>query len=287
MTPVEGTAALQMLNVAYQLATLTLTALGLAVVFGLLGVLNMAHGEFVMLGAYSAVVVQKTGLPLVTAVPLAIVVCGAIGWVVERWLIRPLYARPFDTLLATWGLSLLLRKMIEAVFGKGYQNVRATSAAPVEFLGLTYPGYRLFLMAATVLLMVGLVAWYRRSNAGLQLRAMTANPVLARALGIDTQRLATRAFVVGMILAGLAGVMLSPVVRIEPAMGIDYVLNAFFVQVVGGLGSLAGLAGGIGLIGATQAGVSAVIDQTAGYASVLLLSILFLWLRPQGLFGRR
>lgn len=287
MTPVEGAAALQLLNVVYQLATLTLTALGLAIVFGLLGVMNMAHGEFVMLGAYAVVVVQKMGWPLVTAVPLAVAVCGLIGWAVERWLVRPLYARPFDTLLATWGLSMFLRKLVEAAFGKGYQNVEAESAAPVAFFGLVYPAYRLFLIAVTVTLMVGLVAWYRRSNTGLRLRAMTANPVLARALGIDTQVLATRAFVVGMVFAGLAGVMLAPVVRIEPAMGVDYLLNAFFVQVVGGLGSLAGLAGGIGLIGGTQAGMSGLIDQTAGYASVLVLSILFLWLRPQGLYGRR
>ncbi len=287
MSPAEGAAALQILNVVYQLATLTLTALGLAIVFGLLGVMNMAHGEFVMLGAYAVVVAQKMGWPLVASVPMAIVVCGLIGWTVERWLVRPLYARPFDTLLATWGLSIFLRKLAEVVFGKGYQNVEADSAAPVAFWGLQYPGYRLFLIVFTVLLMVGVVLWYRRSHAGLQLRAMTANPVLARALGIDTGALATRAFVVGVVLAGLAGVMLAPVIRIEPGMGVDYLLNAFFVQVVGGLGSLAGLTSGIGLVGGTQAGISGVIDQTAGYASVLVLSILFLWLRPQGLYGRR
>ena len=114
---------LHVLNLAYELATLALTTLGLAIVFGLLGVINMAHGEFVMMGAYAAVAVQQWGLPLITAVPLAVVVCGGLGYAVERWLIQPLYARPFDTLLATWALAMLLRKLVEAIFGRGYRNV--------------------------------------------------------------------------------------------------------------------------------------------------------------------
>ncbi|HET6598958.1 MAG TPA: branched-chain amino acid ABC transporter permease [Burkholderiaceae bacterium] len=283
----DGGLVLQGLNLGYEIATLALTTLGLAIVFGLLGVLNMAHGEFVTLGAYSVVVVQRAGWPLPAAVPLAVLVCALLGWVVERWLIRPLYARPFDTLLATWGLSLLLRKAIEGVFGKGYQNVETEVAAPLRLLGTEYPAYRLFLMVLAVGVMIALVLWYRRSNAGLRVRAMTGNPTLARALGIDTVRLASRAFVIGVVLAGLAGVLLAPLVRVEPAMGMDYLLDAFFVLVVGGLGSLAGLASGVGLIGGTQAVVSGLIDQTAGYAAVLVLSILFLWLRPHGLFGRR
>lgn len=282
----NGAITLDVLNLGYAVATLTLTTLGLAIVFGLLGVLNMAHGEFVMLGAYAVVVAQKWGLPLMAAAPLAIVVCGAIGWIVERWLIRPLYARPFDTLLATWGLSILLRKLVEAIFGKGYQNVQSATAVPVEFLGASYPAYRLFLMAFTIALMAAIVLWYRRSNAGLKVRAMTGNPILARALGIDTGKLATWAFVLGVVLAGLAGVLLAPVVRVEPAMGVDYLLNSFFVLVVGGLGSLAGLTSGVAVIGGAQAGISTLLDQTAGYATVLVISILFLWLKPQGLHGR-
>lgn len=278
---------LHILNIVYQLATLAMITLGLAVVFGLLGVLNMAHGEFVMLGAYSVVFVQAQGLPLVTAVPVAVVVCGAIGWVVERWLIRPLYARPFDTLLATWALAMLLRKIVEGLFGKGYRNVETEIAASVSFLGVRYPAYRLLLIALVVVVLAALALWYRRSSAGLRVRAMTANPVLAQALGIDTRQLASRAFVIGVTLAGLAGVMLAPLVRIEPGIGVDYLLDSFFVLVVGGLGTLSGLGGGVALIGGTKAIVSSLADQTSGYAVVLILSTLFLWLRPHGLFGRR
>ena len=283
----DGNILLHGLNLAYQLATLALTTLGLAIVFGLLGVMNMAHGEFVMLGAYSVVTVQKLGLPLVAAVPLAVVVCGTLGYVVERWLIRPLYSRPFDTLLATWALAMLLRKLVEAVFGREYRNVESSLTEPMMVFGSQYPAYRLALIALAVVVMAGLFLWYRRSAAGLRVRAMTANPVLAQALGINTRRLASQAFVIGVVFAGLSGVLLAPLIRIEPGIGVDYLLDAFFVLVVGGLGTLGGMFGGVGIIGGSQAIVSSVAGQTSGYAVVLMLSILFLWLKPKGLFSRR
>ncbi len=278
---------LHALNLAYALATLALTTLGLAVVFGLLGVMNMAHGEFVMIGAYAVVTVQQWGWPIVTAFPLAMVACAALGYVIERWLIRPLYQRPFDTLLATWALAMLLRKLVEAVFGKGYRNVESELGAPVQLAGVQYPAYRLALIALAIAMMVGLYFWYRRSAAGLRVRAMTGNPILAQALGIDTRRLASQAFVVGVVMAGGAGVLLAPLVRIEPGIGVDYLLDAFFVLVVGGLGTLGGFAGGVGVIGGAKALTSSLAGQTSGYAVVLILSILFLWLKPDGLFARR
>jgi branched-chain amino acid transport system permease protein/urea transport system permease protein len=278
---------LHALNLAYALATLGLTTLGLAVVFGLLGVMNMAHGEFVMLGAYAVVTVQSWGWPIATAMPLAMGVCGVLGYAVERWLIRPLYARPFDTLLATWGLAMVMRKTVEAVYGRGYRNIESTLGAPVSLGGVQYPGYRLALIALAVVLMVALALWYRRSTMGLRVRAMTGNPVLAQALGIDTRRLASQTFVIGVVLAGAAGVLLAPLVRIEPGIGVDYLLDSFFVLVVGGLGKLGGFGGGVGVIGGTQSVVSSITGQTSGYAVVLVLSILFLWLKPNGLFGRR
>lgn len=283
----EGSLLLHALNLGYELATLALTTLGLAVVFGLLGVMNMAHGEFVMIGAYAVVTVQQWSWPIFTAFPLAMVVCAALGYVVERWLIRPLYQRPFDTLLATWALAMLLRKLVEAVFGKGYRNVESNLGAPTQLAGVQYPGYRLALIALSVALMIGLYFWYRRSAAGLRVRAMTGNPILAQALGINTRRLASQAFVVGVVMAGASGVLLAPLVRIEPGIGVDYLLDAFFVLVVGGLGTLGGFAGGVGVIGGTQAVTSSLAGQTSGYAVVLILSILFLWLKPNGLFARR
>jgi branched-chain amino acid transport system permease protein/urea transport system permease protein len=283
----EGSTLLHALNLAYELATLALTTLGLAVVFGLLGVMNMAHGEFVMLGAYAVVAVQQWGLPIPAAFPLALGVCGSLGWIVERWLIRPLYARPFDTLLATWALAMLMRKVVEAIWGKGYRHVESSLMVAVPLGDVAYPAYRLGLIAMAAVLLVALFLWYRRSSAGLRVRAMTGNPALAQALGIHTQRLASNTFVVGVMLAGAAGVMLAPLVRIEPGIGVDYLLDAFFVLVVGGLGTFGGFAGGVGVIGGSQAVMSSVSGQTSGYAVVLIVSILFLWLKPDGLFARR
>lgn len=283
----DGGTLLHALNLVYELATLALTTLGLAVVFGLLGVMNMAHGEFVMVGAYAVVAVQQWGWPTLLAFPLALAVCAALGWVVERWLIRPLYARPFDTLLATWALAMLMRKLVEAIWGKGFRNVENALVTAVPLGATAYPAYRLGLIAFALLLLGALFFWYRRSSAGLRVRAMTANPMLAQALGIDTQRLASQAFVIGVMLAGAAGVLLAPLIRIEPGIGVDYLLDAFFVLVVGGLGSFGGFAGGVGVIGGSQALVSSIAGQTSGYAVVLVISILFLWLRPDGLFARR
>lgn len=276
-----------LLNLGYACAALALTTIGLAIVFGLLGVLNMAHGEFIMLGAYSVVVVQRLGLPALLAIPLAIVVCAAVGWIVERVLVRPLYQRPFDTLLATWGVSILLREGVVALFGKGYQDVAGADGASIDVFGTQYPAFRLAMMLAVGVAFAGLAAWYSRSQTGARIRGMVANPLLAKAAGINTTRLASGTFITGVVLAGLAGVLLAPIVRVEPYMGLDYLLNSFFVLVVGGLGSLLGLAVGTFVIGGTQVAVSSFIDQTSGYTAVLILSIYFLWSRPNGLVSRR
>lgn len=283
----QGLIATYGLNLAYQLAVMALVVLGLGIVFGMLGIMNMAHGEFVMLGAYSAVAVQQAGLPLPLALPLAVVVCGLTGWAAERLLIRPLRERPFDTLLATWGLGILLRKAVEAIYGRGYQSIEHGLTGTSRVLGADYPTYRLFLMALIAMLLAALVLWYRRSPAGARVRAMVANPGLAAALGLDVGAMARNAFVLGVVLAGLAGVLLAPLVRIEPNMGLDYLLGSFFVLVVGGLGSLGGLFAGTGVVGGTQVLVASLADQTWGYLAVLTLSIGFLWLRPHGLVGRR
>ena len=275
------------LNFLYAVATLGLIVLGLAVVFGLLGVMNMAHGEFVALGAYSALIVQQAGLPFVTAIPLALFICAIVGWLVEWSIIRHLYKRPFDTLLATWGLAILMREGIEVVFGREYKSIDQAMPGTVALLGVDYPAYRLALMAAIAVLFVVLFAWYQRSNTGARIKAMVQNPELAAAVGIDTARLSRLTFVFGVATAGLAGVLLSPLVRVEPFMGLDYLLSSFFILVVGGLGTLEGLLIGTAVIGGTDAIVSAFFDKTAGYMSVLVISIMFLWLRPDGIFSRR
>lgn len=277
----------QAVNVLYGVTTLAVLALGLAVVFGLLGVLNIAHGEFVMIGAYCAYVAQASGWSFLAAVPLALVVCGLLGLVVERGLIRPLYRRPFDTLVATWGLSLLLRELTEAIFGLGYHSLDMPFAGTIAFLGTDYPAYRLVLIAVGIVVLAALVLWYRLSRAGTRIQAMVGNRDLAQAIGIPVQRLAAATFVAGTCLAGLGGVMVAPLVPVQPFMGLDYVLKAFFVLVVGGLGSATGLLSGAAVIGGLDSIVSAIVGGTYGYFTMLTVAILFLWLRPRGIVARR
>ena len=275
------------LNFIYSSATLALIVLGLAMVFGLLGVMNMAHGEFVMLGAYSAYVVQSLGLNFIWAIPISILVCVIVGWLMEWTIIRHLYNRPFDTLLATWGVAILIRKGIEAIFSRDYKSVDQVMPGTIDILGITYPSYRLILIAIIIFLFVTLFAWYQKSKTGLRIRAMVQNPDLASAVGIDTSRLSTVTFIIGVSFAGLAGVLLAPLVRVEPYIGLDYLLSSFFILIVGGLGTLEGLLIGSAVIGGSDALISTIFDKTAGYLSVLLLSILFLWLRPDGIYSRR
>jgi branched-subunit amino acid ABC-type transport system permease component len=276
----------QALNALFGIASLAIIALGLAVVLGLLGVLNLAHGELVMVGAYCAYVVQSNGWPYLAAVPLALAVCGVLGYVVERWLVRPLYRRPFDTLVVTWGLSLLIRKCAEAMFGLGYKSLSEPIGGTTEVLGATYPRFRLLLIGVSVVVLGGLVLWYSRSRTGTRIQAMVGNPELAGALGIPVTRFASATFVVGTCLAGLGGVMIAPLVPVQPFMGLDHILMSFFVLVVGGLGSVGGLVTGSTVIGGTNSVVSALSDSTGGYFCVLALAILFLWLRPRGIHAR-
>jgi len=278
---------LLVLNASYGILSLALVVLGLAVIFGLLGVLNMAHGELVAIGAYTAWAVQSAGLPLLLALVVAAVAAGSIGWLMEVTIIRHLYRRPFDTLLATWGISILLREGIKLIFGLEYKSVSEPLDGSVALLGIEYPAYRLLLMAAVICTFVLLFLWYRRSHAGTRVRAMIANPMLASAVGIETAKLARRAFTLGAASAGMAGCLMAPLIRIEPYMGVDYLLSSFFVLVVGGLGSFQGVVIGSGVIGGAEIAASTVIGGTGGYMTVLVISILFLWLKPGGLYARR
>jgi urea ABC transporter permease protein UrtB len=279
--------ALHILNAIYATESLALVVLGLAVVFGWLGVMNMAHGEFVMLGAYSAVVAQQLGWRPLAALPLALLVSAVAGAAIEWAVIRRLYRRPFDTLLATWGLSILMRKCVELGFGREYRSLDQTLSGSLSVLGVPYPAYRVWLMAAILVLFACLFVWYRVSQTGARVKAMISNPELAASLGINTAALARAAFVFGAASAGLAGALLAPLVRVEPFMGIDYLLFSFFALVVGGLGSFAGLGIGAGIVGGGNSLVAAWLGSTGGHVTVLLVSILFLWLKPNGLYSRR
>lgn len=272
-----------LLNLAWQIGTLALIALGLAIVFGKLGIMNMAHGEFVMIGAYAPVITAQLGLPGWLQVPVCLLTVALVAIVLERSIIRHLYGRLFDSLLATWGIAILLREVVELLFGRGYRSVSPPIQGTVTVLGAEYPAYRLAVISGIVVGFALLYWWNARSMVATRIKAMVGNPELAEAVGIDTARLSAGAFIFGSCTAGLAGLILAPTIRIEPMMGLDYLIRSFFALVVGGLGNLGGLGIGSAIIGGTQSVLGALYSQTYGYLAVLILSILFLWLKPDGI----
>ena len=271
------------LNLAWQISTLALIALGLAVVFGKLRIMNMAHGEFVMIGAYAPVITSTLGLPGWLQLPVCLITVAFVAFVLERTIIRHLYGRMFDSLLATWGIAILLRELVELIFGRSYQSVSPPLSGTINVIGVDYPAYRIAVIIGIFLGFIGFSWWNTRSKMATRIKAMVGNPELAEAIGLNTARLSAGAFVFGCCTAGLAGMILAPTVQIEPMMGLDYLIRSFFALVVGGLGSLEGLGIGVGIIAGTQTFLGAVTNQTYGYLAVLTLSILFLWLKPNGI----
>jgi urea transport system permease protein len=277
-------------------SVLLLAAIGLAITFGTMGVINMAHGEMVMLGAYTTFVVQQViqtyapGLfdaSVVIALPLAFLAAGAVGVLIERGVIRFLYGRPLDTLLATWGLSLVLQQAVRTIFGPTNREVRAPSWMSGSFavgqIDVTYS--RLWIVVFALLVFAVLILVLRKTSLGLHMRAVTQNRPMAAVMGIRTPRVDALTFGLGSGIAGLAGVALSQIDNVSPNLGQGYIIDSFMVVVFGGVGNLFGT-----LVGATALGViNKFLEPYAGAVLgkilVLVFIILFIQRRPRGLFA--
>ena len=276
---------------------LLLAALGLAVTYGLMGVINMAQGEFIMLGAYATYVVQRVfdaWLPglhdwaLVAAVPCSFLLAGGVGMLAERTVIRRLYGRPLETLLATWGISLLLIQGVRSLFGP--QNVQVDSPSWMSggwhvMANLILPYNRMVILGFTGVVLLGMWLLVTRTRLGLFVRAVTQNRPMAACVGVRTSRVDLLAFGLGTGIAGLAGCALSQVGNVSPEMGTQYIVDCFMVVVLGGVGQLSGTvvaALGLGIVDTLLEGVAgAVLAKIA----VLVAIILFIQKRPQGLFA--
>ena len=280
-------------------SVLLLAAIGLAITFGVMGVINMAHGEMVMLGAYTTFVVQeafRAALPgafdwsLLVAVPAAFVVTGAVGIGIERGIIRFLYGRPLETLLATWGLSLMLQQAVRSLFGPTNREVGNPvwmSGAWDVAGGLTLTYNRIWIIVFALLVFVTLMVLIRRSRYGLQMRAVTQNRPMASSMGIRTGWVDAMTFGLGSGIAGMAGVALSQIDNVSPNLGQGYIIDSFMVVVFGGVGNLWGT-----LVGALSLGlVNKFLEPYAGAVLakifILVAIILFIQKRPRGLFALR
>lgn len=279
---------------------LLLIALGLTITYGAMGVINMAHGELVMIGAYTAVLSGiYLGANLFVALPLAFIVAGGLGLLIERLVIRHLYGRILDTLLATWGIAILLQQVIRLEFGFTFFGIRIEGLGPglqnvaiPTFLNqpwmigeFTVQPYRSFIILLTLALTA--LTWFLlyRTSLGVQVRAIMRNPDMAAACGIDVKRVSAYTFAYGSGLAGVAGVMMAGFKTVSPEMGSSLVVEGFLVVVVGGVGSLLGTVASSGLLGQVNGLFATWTNDILASAVVFGVVILIIMWRPQGLFS--
>jgi urea transport system permease protein len=279
-------------------SVLLLAAIGLAITFGVMGVINMAHGEMIMLGAYSAYVVQegfRAFLPpgwfdfyLIAAVPIGFLVAGGVGVLLERSVIRFLYGRPLETMLATWGVSLILQQLVRSIFGAPNKEVSNPSwmTGAIDMIGgATITWNRIVILAFCFAVLGALALTLRRTRLGLHMRAVTQNREMASVMGIATSRLDALTFGLGSGIAGMAGVALSQIGNVSPNLGTIYIVDSFLVVVFGGVGNLMGTLVGAMSLGIVNKLLEPVAGAVLGKIAVLLVIILFIQKRPRGLFA--
>jgi urea transport system permease protein len=279
-------------------SVLLLAAVGLAITFGVMGVINMAHGELIMLGAYTTFVTQDAirahapGLfdwSLLIAVPAAFLVAGGIGVMIERGIVRHLYGRPLETLLATWGVSLILQQAVRSIFGPTNREVGNPSwmSGAFQVGELTVTWNRLCIVLFGLLVFAGLLLLLKRTALGLQMRAVTQNRAMAAEMGIRTARVDALTFGLGAGIAGLAGVALSQIDNVSPNLGQSYIIDSFLVVVFGGAGNLWGTFAAAFSLGIVNKFLEPFAGAVLGKILILVFIILFIQKRPRGLFPQR
>ena len=269
-------------------AILVIGAIGLAVIFGVAGVINMAHGQFIMVGAYTAAVVGQLGGNTFLAIPVAFVVVSLLGLVVERGIIQWIYDRPLETLLATWGVGIILEVLMKVIFGPELYYVGAPRILDggVRFIGrLPYPYYRLFLIGLATVMVLATLYLIFRTDFGLKVRAVRRNRAMAGCLGIDTARIDMLIFMYGSGLAGIAGAVLAPIKSVSTTMGFSYAVGSYMVIVLGGVGNLLGVPTGGFLIGEGETLLAYKFNSVIGQLLVFVAIVIAIRVFPRGIFG--
>lgn len=271
---------------------LLLAAIGLSLTFGQMGVINMAHGEFIMVGAYTAFVMQGffgSGISLLIAIPAAFLVGGLFGVILEQVLIRHMYHRPLDTLLATFGVGLILQQLARDIFGAPAVDVQTPAwlRGSTEILGTTVPLSRLFILGLVIVVVAGLSATMAYTSLGRRIRATVLNRSLAETSGISTRSTDRLTFFIGSGLAGVAGVTVTLIGSTSPTIGQSYIVDAFLVVVAGGIGKIKGAVIAAFSLGILQAFIEYSTTASIAKFLVLVIVVAFLQLRPQGLFSVR
>ncbi|MGX7706513.1 branched-chain amino acid ABC transporter permease [Methylobacterium sp. Gmos1] len=272
---------LLLLDILTTAAILFVVAIGLLAVFGVLKIINFAHGAWLTIGAYCAVVTAKLGLNPWAALPLAFAVGAALGGLAELFIIRPLYRRPLDAILATWGLGIVVGQLITLAFGRDVQLTPNLVSGTVDVFGTGYSAYRLVALLAALVIGAGFALVIERTRLGLSARAVIMNETLARGLGLDTARVRLVVFMIGAGLAALAGVLLTPLTSVDPTMGVGWLIGAFMLVMVADASFLA-LAAACLVFGAAQVLVSTFVSPVLGSIAVAVLAALVLRISPKG-----
>ena len=274
-----------MINLALDIVTtaaiLFVVAAGLLITYGVLKIINFAHGGFLTLGGYSALVATQLGLSPWLAIPLALIVGALFGAVVEATIVRPLYGRPLDAILATWGLGIVIVQLITLWFGRGTNFVQSPVQGALVLLGTEYSLYRLLMLGIAVGLGLVMAAVFQLTPLGLAARAVIMNETLAQSLGINSERVRFLTFAIGAGLAAVAGALITPLLSIDPLMGVPWLLNAFMLVMVSGT-SLASLAAASLVLGGAQVAISTYSNPVLGSLSIVVLAAIVLRVRPSG-----
>ena len=279
-------AAVVLIQILYAVAHLALISIGLAVIFGMMGVINFAHGEFLMMGGYAFVLAAGAGVDLwVAMLVVAPLTVGALGVAVERLVIRHLYGRVIETVLATWGLSLFLIGLAATVLGY-HQKTPAPPLGRVEIGAYQEGGYTFFVIGMTATVLAALYCGLKYTRFGLIARGTMQNAAMARALGVSTDRIYAATFGIGAALSGLAGAILAPIAGVLPDIGVTYVVKAFINVIGGGAVALTGTGAAAALFGTVSQAVTFLSRPVVGEVALLVVAIVLLRLLPFGITGR-
>lgn len=275
-------------NIVYQFmdsfSFLILAAMGLAIIFGMMGVINLAHGEFIMLGAYITTFCSLAGIPIPISILLGALGVGIFGYIVDKLVIRHLYGRPLDSVVATWGISLIMGQGMLILMGPSLQGL-STPLGSFSIGGINYSTYRLILTIIACLLIVILYWMFMHTKFGLRSRATMQNEQIAKSLGTNTKQMYTMTFVIGSMFAGLTGGLYSFTMTIGPSFGAGFLMESFVTVIVGGANPLIGTVISGGMLGIVHSSLSFIFGTFIGRVGLLIAAILFIRLWPSGFSG--
>lgn len=278
--PIAGLLPVDSFNIVVLIAVFVLIGLGLHFTFGLLNVVNLAHGEFLLIGAYTAFQIQETTGNVVLGMLLAPVVAAFIGVIVERGVLRFLYNRPLDSLLATFGISVIIRQTIQLWYSANPRTVRDPIEGALTIAGFNIPWWRLVIVLSAIALVGAAFVLLNRTSFGLDARATVSNPKLADTMGVNVALMRTLLFGIGCGLAGIAGAIIAPINTLNPSFGVLFLVNSFLVVILGGQGSLRGMVAAAVILGGSQAILQFTISTVSAQILVLVIAIVGVRIRP-------